>query len=702
MSDLPIFDQVRSRGQIFPFPDEGRLVEENPPCLSWLPLASKPRYTVVLKDGDGKEIWTGETEKNYIIPDALPGAGKYSWNVFADGMQRGEVSFTLAEKHVEIHRVSAEELYESIPNVRPRHVFCAEDVPALKESRVKELEVLRRNIETAYADGYPERPRYHWDPNALPLREYINVSRQYIDRNLAACALGYAILGDEKAGAFARKLLLTIVDWNPDGVCSQIAGWGDEVGISIVRTLPSVFDMIHPLLNDKERAYVARTIRVYGQQCWDRLKKLDFCANPGNSHCGRIPAYLGEVALVLKGTGVQSREEAIAWLDYALDIYGGIFPHYGTVDGGWAEGVFYSASYTRWYLPFFGAVERYSGYSIWDRPFYQRLPQYFLHFASPYFENHPFCDGYWVHPDDAEWPGFFAQNPLRLYADRFGPALAKERSAAAVDQKVYELHLLDAFIPTTKKPEVCLTGEAADLQAFPDAGFIAMHTSLADPAKDFAVLARASKFGSFSHQHADQGNFAVFCAGNAMISPSGYFGRGYGTKHHFQWMKTSKAHNVLLVDGEGQLWHDERCTGKLISWSDENGVKTAKMDLTAAYDGKLSLWIRTITLTADSMTVEDHVEAPKDVVLTYPLHALSQPTLDGNDLVIERGGCTLRVHPEAGDLSGCEITDKFDVDLNEGEPEAYHVTRPVQYHAYYSTPARSVHDLKVTFTPGGF
>ena len=50
MSDLPIFEQIRSRGQIFPFPDEGRLVEENPPCLSWLPLKSKPRYTVVLNE----------------------------------------------------------------------------------------------------------------------------------------------------------------------------------------------------------------------------------------------------------------------------------------------------------------------------------------------------------------------------------------------------------------------------------------------------------------------------------------------------------------------------------------------------------------------------------------------------------------------------------------------------------------------------
>ena len=569
----------------------------------------------------------------------------------------------------------------------------------VKEARSRELEVLRRNIEAAYADGFPQQPHYHWDPDALPMREYINVCRRYIDRNLTACALGYALLGDEEAGAFAKKLLLTVVDWNPDGACSQIAGWGDEVGLSMARILPSVFDLLYPLLNDKERTYVARTIRVYGKQCWDRLEKLDFCTNPGNSHCGRIPAYMGEIALVLKDTGVQPREEAVAWLGYALDIYCGIFPHYGTPDGGWAEGAFYSSSYTRWYLPFFSAIERYSGCNLLERPFYQRLSQFLLHFASPEFENHPFCDGYWCTADDPEWPGFFAQNPLRIYAERFGPELAKKRAEVAVEQPVYELHLLDAFIPSGKKPEINLTGDASNMQAFPDAGFISMHTNLADTEKDFAVLAHATKFGTDSHRHADQGNFAIFCAGNAMITPSGYFGRKYGSMHHFQWTKTSKAHNVILVDGCGQPVHSHLPTGKIVSWSEQNGVMTAKLDMSNAYEERLKRWIRTITLTEAGVTVEDHIEAPKPVVITYPLHMLSRPKKNGGDLIVKRGGYSLLVHPELGELGNCTVNDTFDIDLNRGEPAKYHVTRHPQYHAYYTTPNRAVHDLRVRFTP---
>ena len=141
MSELPYFKQERTAAhQVFPFPEEGRRVEENPPCLSWLLLEEEATYTVTLKDAAGKEIWRGETAKNYIVPPMLPGPGEYHWNIYANGRQRGEQTFTLAEKAVEIHRVSAEELYARIPAVRPRHLFFAEDIPQLLAERADMVE----------------------------------------------------------------------------------------------------------------------------------------------------------------------------------------------------------------------------------------------------------------------------------------------------------------------------------------------------------------------------------------------------------------------------------------------------------------------------------------------------------------------------------------------------------------------------------
>jgi len=680
--------------QVFTFPEAGRIVEENPPCLCWIPPSGSHTYTVSI-GCDSKEIYRAETKLNYHVPALLlKEEVEYTWNVFSEGEERGELTFTVARGAVCIERVDAAVLYDRIPSVHPRHLFFASDIDRIERMRSGELAVLRRNIEEAYRDGMPDMPMYHRDASALPYREFFGRFRDFCDRNLVACALGYALLGDEKAGRFAKELLLTMCDRNPAGPCSLLGPWGDEVGLSLARCLPSVYDLLYPILDAHERLYVAYTVRAYGEQCYIRLKARDYCQNPGDSHVGRLPAYLGEAAMVLKDSGVQSREEALLWLNYAQEIYGGIFPYYGTPDGGWAEGVFYSTSYTKWYLPFFNAVERYGGTRFIERPFYRKLSRFFLHFANPNFENHPFGDGYWCTPDDEEWPGFFAQSPLRYYADRFGPTIARERAKEQATPTIFKLHLLDIFLPV-KRESVPDKG-MENVASFPDAGFVSMHTDLANTEKDLSVLARASKFGSDSHRHADQGSFAIFLGGVAVISPSGYFGRGYGTRHHMGWLKTTKAHNAILVDGEGQEVNSIKSYGRILSVTDTGDEKIAVLDLSAAYSA-LSRWVRTICLQESCVTVTDEIEAERDVEITYPLHMLTLPIVEGNCMRIERGERKMRAAP-VGDVMHLDaVTERYDVDLNEDVPSEFHVSRPVQYHAYYKTEKKRSHRLCVRF-----
>ena len=579
--------------------------------------------------------------------------------------------------------------------MHPRHLFFAEEIPAILKDRAKEAEVLRRNIEEAYADGIVEMPRFHRDADALPYREYFGRFRDFCDRNLVACALGYALLGDERAGAFAKELLLTMCDRNPAGPCSLLGPWGDEVGLSLARCLPSVYDLLYPLLNERERIYVAYTVRAYGEQCYLRLKSRNYCENPGDSHVGRLPAYLGEAAMVLKGSGVQSREEALRWLDYAMEIYGGIFPYYGTPDGGWAEGVFYASSYTKWFLPFFSAVERYGGTKFIERPFYRRLTRYFLHFANPAYENHPFGDGYWCAPEDAEWPGFFAQSPCRYYADRFGPSLAVEMAKAQATPSLFRLHLLDVFLPI-RGEETSHADATENVALFPDAGFVAMHTDFEDTKSCMTVLARASRCGSDSHRHADQGSFAIFYGGRAFISPSGYFGRGYGTKHHKEWTNTTRAHNAILVDGVGQAVNSMESRGRIVSVTEAGDVRAAVLDLSAAYP-MLKKWERSIRLQNGLAEITDVIEAEHAVEITYPLHTLVMPQAKEERLFIARDVGCMEVIPTEGELTLSEITDCYAVPLNEGVPDAFAVTMPPQYHAYYKTPKKEKHRISVQY-----
>ncbi len=705
------FPQERqSHWQVFPYPVGGVTVYENPPAFVWLPLPDDTDhtvpYTVAVEHADGTPF-LGETVcGNTFVPDVLFEAGDYRWNITAVGCERGWESFTVADNAIPFLRPTLDEVLNGIPDARPRHLFSESDLPALRETRAPALDTLRRNIEAAYRDGLPVRPMYHTDETATPYREYFGRFRDFCDRNLIACALGYYLLDDEKAGAFAKKLFLHICDWNPGGPCSLCGAWGDEVGLSCARCFPAVFDLLAPLMNAKERAYAVQAVIAYALQCEERLQKLDYMKNPGNSHAGRLPAYLGEAALSLWGEPGIDPAMLRRWLSYALRIFGGMFPFFGTPDGGWAEGAFYSTSYTKWYLPFFSAVARYTGKSFFDRPFYRNYARYLLHFALPDHELHPFGDGYWCSPESPEWPGFFAQNPFRVYADIAGLDEARDYDRQLSEQPLFLLHLLDLFLPTDALARRDgFTEKPTNADAFPDAGFVSLHGDRHNPAGDLHLVARASKFGPGSHRQPDNGSFALFSGGTAMICPSGYFGRAYGTKHHMQWLNTTKAHNAILVDGIGQDFQNFRHTAEIVFCGFCGREKLAVLDMTASYPA-LTKWVRTFRMTdGHTVIIEDEISADKPVVITYPLHMLSKPSdchaiesdVPPMTLDVWRHGHHLRVIPEDGCFTGLTLSDRFDVDLNEGEPEAFHVRMPQQYHAYYTTDAKTEHRLRVMY-----
>lgn len=691
--------QQRTSGrQIFPSPADGALVEETPPVFSFLKERGEAIYTVIVQNEAGEPVYSGETTRNYLVPGQILPPGRYRWNLRCGGEERGWWNFTISEQAVSLPRPTADEVWEKVPTVRPRHLFFAEDLEAIRRDRAAELDTLRRNIALALSRPLPEPPCFHCDPQKPTYREYFGAYRDYCDRDLVACALGWAILGDEAAAQKAKALLLTICSWNPAGPCSLNAPWYDEVGLSNARCLPAVYDLLCGILNEEERYLAEQTILAYAAQCEERLQKLDFTQNPGDSHAGRIPAYMGEAALVLKGSPYASEDLLKRWLRLALEIYGGIFPFFGCEDGGWAEGPFYASSYTRWYLPFFLAVERFSGFQLLDRPFYQRVSQFFLHFALPCRENHPFCDGYWCGSEDPEWPGFFAQNPFRIYGERFGPAPAREWAKKCAAPEIFKLHLLDVFLPAGDPPAAHLTGEAENLAVFPKAGFASCQTNPADQAQNTALLIRASRYGAVSHQHADQGSFALIRNNVTLISPSGYFGWKWGTNHHRLWTRTTRAHNCILVDGTGQEDGGFRAAGRFTGWERQaDGCFRIEADLTAAYP-MLSRCRRTWLLDEKKLVVEDEILAEEPHEISWLLHSLSEPErMPDGSVRIARKGEAVRILPDPAFCGEAGISGEFGVDLNDGVEEKVRVSMPQQFHITFRTEKQKTHRIRVIF-----
>jgi len=693
-----IISQKRSSvTKSFTFPQDGGRVYEKTPTFIFQPDDGARTHTYFIFDDRGKILERGETDIHYFKPRSPLTPGEYSWKIESDiGNESEIIRFTVDEEALDGIMPTSDEILSGMPRVHPRHIFEKADIPQLLEKKSRELEVIRRNAEIAYAHGFPKPPRHHREREGFsrPMRVYFGDYRSYCDRDLIATSLLYALTGDGRAKEHAKELLFTVCDMNPKGPCAVNGEWGDEVGLSNARCLPAAFDLLYDALDAKERRYVGATLAEYAEQCYKRLLATNYISNPSNSHVGRIPAYLGEAALVLYGEGIVPDETLKAWLDFALEIYTGIFPYYGGDDGSWAEGTFYSTSYTKWFLPFFSACERYSGKSLFDRPFYHRYTDYLIHFADPRREIHPFGDGYWCTPDSEEWPGFFAQNPYRVYAEKFGPELARERMEELSFAEKYELHLLDIFLPISPYKGKSLAREPKNLAVFPDGGFAAIHSDIYSD-DDIAVLCRASRFSHDSHRHADQGSFALFAGRHALISPSGYFGAGYGTRHHFEWLKKTKAHNTLIIGGYDQTAvPNTESTGCITEWSEDD--KSITLDLSSAYPN-VREFRRTLSLSGTTLTVTDTVVSDEDVDVLYPLHALSEPRACGNSVEIERGDTKLTVTPISGELMLDTVTDKFDVDVNEGVADEYKVTMPKQYHVYYKAAPARRHEIRVEY-----
>ena len=174
-----------SHQQVFPFPEAGEKVWETPPCFVWIAAkgAEEVAYTVVVRT-ETEEIWRGQTEKNYLVPEQVIEPGRYEWNVYAkiDGeeYERGWIAFEIVKEAVEFLRPTGRQIYEAVPErIRPRHLFEKNDVQKLLTVHTSDVETLKRNIEQAYIDGLPKEPRYYDDPQALRFQIRVFPSFRY-------------------------------------------------------------------------------------------------------------------------------------------------------------------------------------------------------------------------------------------------------------------------------------------------------------------------------------------------------------------------------------------------------------------------------------------------------------------------------------------------------------------------------------------
>ncbi|MGV3000527.1 heparinase II/III domain-containing protein [Vibrio sp. E150_018] len=613
--------------QVFTTPKNQSVSPTNPPRFNWPQTHFEEVFTVELYSITQDQTWRWkEIQSPFQLPLILLN-GEYQWRLINKNDSPTEwMTFEITEHSTSYLPPSAKQLFNLCQDKQQWLMYFDEDIETLRISSWSAHDKLKKTAEQADVDAITYPTHYRRGEEEGKRTAITNV-RKWIDRDLISLTLLYKVWKDQDSGKKAAEILCRIAEWSPEGPASLLrpCPWGDEVGLSLSRNLYLAYHWLSPLLTEDEKDFIRPMLIRIAHQMEIRLEQDKFKQFPGHSHTSRLPGYLGVAALTL----FKEYDETICerWLDYSLMIYQCVLPFYGGEDGSWAEGPFYSSSYTKWQHPFFLSVERISDFSFYEHPFYKNYHQFAQDFVVPNHTIHPFGDGFWCQRTGQEWPGFFAQNPLRIYAERFGDQRSREQSNKLEDNiETYFLHLLD-IIPTIKQYQF-LTKTAVKAPVKQQSFYHHYYefSGLGKAAKnDLNLYFRASQFGNSSHRHADQGNIAFIYKEDNVLVPSGSYGYRFGSQHHAQWTRTTKAHNLPLIEHQGQKLDTEDAIARVIKQEAGKNWYSVQIDLTKAYSS-LKQFIRTlIVIDSYGVVTLDHIHCDQEQSLQWRLHTECQP-----------------------------------------------------------------------------
>ena len=616
----------------------------NPPSFNWPENIAARQYKLELKNLSSGQQWVWERVNSPMQLSFELAPGQYQWRLATISDEAPDevsqwVEFQITEDLPSYVAPTANELFEKCDGHEQWLMYFDQDIESVRAQCDDIYPKLKHTATLAVPTSEISFPDHYRRGQEEGKREAIANVRKWIDRDLVTHALLYRIWGEQEHGLEAMRRLLQFAQWSVEGPASLLrpCTWGDEVGCSLARNLFLVYHWLSPLLNESEKGFFLRPMLVrIARQIVERLSQDNFKQHPGHSHTSRLPAYLGLAGLALYRE--HDRDECEQWLNDALEIYRGVLPFYGGIDGSWVEGPFYASTYSKWHHPFFLSVERISGFSFYEHPFYRNFINFARDFIAPEQDVHPFGDGFWCRRDGKEWPGFFSQNPLRIYAARFGDETDLQQSQALEDAIVdYRLHLLDV-VPTikqiafeaavkNKKPSDQKAAGQRDLDHyFPHAGLGKLTR------QRLSLYYRASAFGNSSHRHGDQGNIGFFDNGVGILVPTGSFGYRFGSKHHREWTRQTIAHNLPLVDQRGQKLDDQSAVGHVVNSNAEPTYHAITLDLSESYAAPLEGFLRTLVLVESyGLIVVDSIALSEEKGLNWRLHSQLNPS-HGDDL----------------------------------------------------------------------
>ena len=655
-------------------PALNRRVAVNPPPFIWVPDARNAVYALQVSTS---EAFTGPTTRTFadirrsvFVPDRPLKPGRWYWRYGVktpDGVVYGKARpFTVPADAREFPLPDFDAVLRSVPKQRPRLLFPGRRLEQIRTLARGELKTpvasLLRHCEKSIGRPIvPEPPK----PKSAPERVTVmRTTRPPMD-DMERCALAYLLTGERKFGLEAKRRLLHFFSWDPNGPTGL---WGyDEPAMWMMMRGTRAYDWTADLFTPAERSRIEPAIKTRAKQFYIHLKdRRRFETNPYESHAGRMPGFLGEAALSF----AHEWPEAKTWLEYATLLYCTSYPAWGGDDGGWQEGPGYWSAYMGFALHYVAALRQATGVDLMRKPFFRNTGYYALYTATPYHEHRPFGDGQTGSPAGLGYVLYafstLAGDPyLRWYADQ-----SRRRVGA-------DLLTLATYDPALKAKS---PRDLPAARVFPSVGLAAIHTDLGRRDRDITFLFRSSPFGSVSHGHADQNAFVIEAFGRGLALATGYY-PWYGSRHHHDWTRATRAVNSILVDGQGQVRRSWLARGAVTAFhtdprSAPTGYDYVEGEAAPAYGKRLQRFRRHVVHVRDGIfVIFDDLVAAKPARFQWLLHAHDRFAIAGRTLTVRRDPADMTVHillPSPKDLKLSQ-TDEYD------PPPEQHKTRPREY-----------------------
>lgn len=627
-------------------PADGSTNTLNPPSFIWLHESRAHTYDIEwaknarFEPAEARDgiPWNTYTHKAPLAP------GTYHWRYRFRDAAGATSTWSVARSVTVLASATAfpmpdrVEQKQRVPAAHPRLFLRPEDVPgvrALAFGREKQkFDALRAEADKLLRAGPTPEPEHLGsarDKNNKEMVKYWWPNRTQAEKacmEAETLAFVYLMTGDRKYGEAARKWVLHLASWNPDGPTNFKLNC--EAGKPMLFRPARAYDWAWDMFTEEDRKQIQAITLRRVRDAWESGeigKGVGHLNRPFNSHGNRIWHKVGEAGIAFLG----EIPEAATWLDYAVNKFHSCYPIWADDDGGWHEGVSYWSGYmskAAWWLQVAESALKIDGLK---KPFFAHVGDYPLYITPPGSPNSGFGDLSFRPPSTGS--ATFLEYHVRVRgAQPDGQQAAywkwwmdewKTRQNGGIHGFLYAAKLASA--PTAKAPTDLPTSKVFD-----GIGVASLHTSLVDSRDDVHFLMKSSPFGTQSHGHNPHNSFQLNAYGESLLTTCVYRDL-HGSKFHYDWAHSTVAHNAVLVNGEGQIKHTAAPHGRIVESSFTRELDYVCGEAPEAYGKKLERFARRVAFAKGDqpiIVIYDDLVAREPATFQFMLHALKPFQMD--------------------------------------------------------------------------